>query len=115
MRRKPYRHFLHKDRSSDTTQYVTDDPVNQGRIRYITVATIINESGTLTRARFGRRTKGGFQPYHGEASLSQYIPARTRKTFHFDAGEIAAWEVVGGSEGDDLLVLFEGYEEFLTG
>ena len=114
MQRKPYKHFFPVSRSSAVAQYVADNPVKQGRVRYITAAAISNESGTLDRAVFGLRKRDGFQRYEGGGSQTQYIPERIRKTHHFDAGEIPAWEVTGGTAADVLVALFEGYDTVLA-
>ena len=109
-KRHPYTKRLKLIKAGTGTEYISDEPVKDGRVVVLRVISAENKTSALTKIRFGKKTGGFFLPW-----AEQKAPAANELVFSDDIehwirqGEFFQAELVGGAANDECWVYLDGY------
>lgn len=110
-KRRLYRETLVKEVEDETTEYLEGQRVEKGYVLYVTSAAVEQEGNNPDQMAFGLIIGTRFEAMEEERQCYAGIRWFTRKTHHFLAGESPAFRVEGGTSGDTIRGIMEGYYE----
>lgn len=108
---RPYRNFLRDKITNETVDYVEDKAIEQGWMRFVVVSSLEDEDNAPTTIGFGVKDGDIFHPMEEEGSPSAGLVYTTNRLHVFYPLEKPTWRIEGGTSGDNLSGIVEGYEE----
>lgn len=108
-KRYPYTKRLKLAKAGTGAEYISDDPVDMGKVTVLTSISVEDKTNALTKVRIGKKTGGYFHPW--EEKLAPIAAALSFSTWEhwIRADEQFQAELTGGAASDECWAYLDGY------
>ena len=108
-KRYPYTKPLKLIKAGTGTEYISDEPVKDGRVIVLTSVSVVDETSALTKIRIGKNTGGYFMPWEEELSPIANELCFSQEEHWLRTAEYFQAELVGGAANDVCWAYLDGY------